>query len=82
MSEIVIKVPRELEKQMRGMRENWSDVALTAIKLKILRKKLESKEEKELTRWSVRMGRKINEGAFKRLLSNVSPERRQRLTGK
>ena len=47
--------------------------------LEALRKKLDSKEEKELTKWSVELGRKAKKGSFKRLLSELSPEKRGEL---
>ena len=45
----------------------------------LLSKKLHSKEEQELIKWSVELGRKAKKGRFKRLLSEVSPEIRERL---
>lgn len=82
MRTITISLPDELEKEMEKLPENWSKVASEAIKLRILRRRLESKEEKELTEWSVAVGKKINKGAFKRLLSELSPKEREKLIGK
>lgn len=62
---------------------NWSEVAredlLKKEKLEELHKKLESKEEKDFIKWSVELGRKAKEGRFKMLLSEVSPEIREKL---
>ena len=48
------------------------------IKLKVLRKKVESEEEKELTKWAVELGRKAKKSAFKRLVSELSPEKKKK----
>ena len=45
----------------------------------LLLEKLNSKEEQELIKWSVELGRKAKEGRFKRLLSEISPKRREEL---
>ena len=84
MAELKLKIviPDELEKEMEKFKENWPEVALEAIKLRLLRRKLESKEEKESTKWSIELGRKINKGAFNRLLSALSPKEREKLIGK
>ena len=62
---------------------NWSEVAReSALKKEMLLKlleKLESKEEKEITKWSVELGRKAKKAAFKRLLSELSPKERKEL---
>ena len=79
MTELKIKIPDELEKEMEELPENWSEIALEAIKLRILRKKLDSEEEKDLTKWSVELGRKAKKGRFKRLLSALSPKEREEL---
>ncbi len=79
MAELKVRIPDELEKEMGELPENWSEVALEAIKLRVLRNKLESKEEKELTKWSVELGRKAKKSAFNRLVSELSPEKKRRL---
>lgn len=79
MAELKIRIPDEMEKEMKESKENWSEVALNAIKLRLLRRKLESEEEQELTKWSVELGRKAKKGRFKRLLSELSPEKRGEL---
>ena len=81
MAELRIEIPDELEREMGKLPENWSEIALEAIKLRILRRKLGSEKEKELTNWSVELGRKANKSAFKRLLSELSPEERKKIFG-
>ena len=63
---------------------NWSALAREELARRqkiggILLKKLHSKEEQELIRWSVELGRKAKKGRFKRLLSEISPKRREEL---
>jgi len=82
MTELIIKIPDEIEKEMEKSQENWSKVAVDAIRLRLLRKKLESEEEKEITRWSVELGRRAKKESFKRLLSEISPDIRNRLLSK
>ena len=58
----------------------WSELA----KQELLRRqellnKLNSPEERELTKWSVELGRKAKKGSFKRVLSEVSPKIRKQL---
>ncbi|RLJ02468.1 MAG: hypothetical protein DRP10_01240 [Candidatus Aenigmatarchaeota archaeon] len=48
MAEIVVEVPEELEKEIKEFPENWSEVALKAIKLKVF--ELELKRSAELRR--------------------------------
>jgi len=62
---------------------NWSEIAREVLlekdKLEELRRRLDSKEEKELTKWSVELGRKAKKGRFKRLLAELSPKEREEL---
>ena len=44
-----------------------------------LLERLNSKEEQELIKWSIELGRKAKEGRFKQLLKEVSPETRKKL---
>jgi len=41
--------------------------------------KFNSKEEQELIRWSIELGRKAKKESFKKLLSELSPKRREEL---
>ena len=66
---------------------NWSELAREELARRkkigeMLLKKLHSKEEQEFIKWSVELGRKAKKGRFKRLLSEVSPETREKLLKK
>ena len=50
------------------------------LELEHIRKKSESKEEQELTEWSVKLGRKVNKETFKKILSQLSKEKREELS--
>ena len=52
---------------------------LKKTELEEVRKRLDSKEEQELMKWSVELGRKAKKGSFKRLLKELSPEMRAKL---
>jgi len=81
MEEIRIKldIPVEFKKEFElALAEVVSQFSRN-LEFLMLQKRLESKEEKALTEWSVRLGRKSKEGRFKQLLENVSPERRKEL---
>ena len=82
MVEIVVKVPEELEKEMKEFSEDWSKIALEAIKLKIF--ELELKRSRKLRHLlfkaliskskfsekdALELGRKINESLYKDLKS-------------
>jgi len=63
---------------------NWSALAREEISQRqkigsLLLKKLNSKEEQELIRWSVELGRRAKKDSFKRLLSKVPPKIREEL---
>ena len=47
-----------------------------------LLKKFNSKEEQELIKWSVDLGRRAKEERFKELLSEISPKTREKLLKK
>ena len=84
MASITFAVDEELKSRMNKFSwVNWSEVArenlLRKAELEDLHKKLESKEEQELIKWSVELGRKAKKDSFKRLLSKISPKRREEL---
>lgn len=84
MASVTFAIPDEVKKDMKELSwVNWSEIdkidLLKKMKLKELSKKLESKEEQELIKWSVELGRKAKKGRFKRLLSELSPEKRKEL---
>ena len=91
MPNITLSVTEDLKNKMNSLPEiNWSEVTREFLSdkvkrlefLKKLEKQLESKEEQELTKWSVELGREAKKGSFKRLLSELSPERREELLSK
>ena len=63
---------------------NWSALAREELARRqrigsLLLKKLKTKEEQELIKWSVELGRKAKKDSFKRLLSELPPKRREEL---
>ena len=88
MPNITLSIPEELKKEMDSLPEiNWSEVTRGFLSdkvkrlafLKKLEEQLESKEEQELTKWSVELGRKAKKGRFKRLLAELPREKREEL---
>lgn len=58
----------------------WSEIVKQELlKREQLLERLHSKEEQELIKWSVELGRKAKKGRFKQVLSEVSPKIRQEL---
>ncbi len=63
---------------------NWSETAREELseresKAETLLKKQQSREEQKFIKWSVELGRRAKKGRFKELLSEVSPEIREKL---
>ena len=85
MASITFAVDNELKSEMSEFSwVNWSKLIRTVLleRRRIaeqLLEKLDSKEERELIKWSVELGRKAKEGSFKRLLSEISPKIREEL---
>jgi len=84
MATATLTIPDDVKEELnRFSWINWSDVAretfLRKQELEELRKRLESKEEKELTKWSIDLGRKAKKESFKRLLSKLSSEKKKEL---
>src|SRR3989344_786040 len=84
MASVTFAIPDEVKEDMKKLPwVNWSEIdkieLLKKMKLKELSRKLESKEEQEFIRWSVELGRKAKKESFKRLLSELSPKRREEL---
>lgn len=85
MASITFAVDNELKSEMSEFSwVNWSELIRAALikRRKLaeqLLKRLHSKEEQELIKWSVELGREAKEGSFKKLLSEISPERRKEL---
>lgn len=85
MRSITLAIDEELKLDMKGLPwVNWSELTRKELledveKEKVLLKQLNSKEEQELIKWSVELGRKAKKGRFKRLLEEVSPKVKDKL---
>lgn len=82
MASVTFAIDDELKSKLEKFPwVNWSEVArenlLFKDKLEQIRGKLNTKEEQELIKWSVELGRKAKKGRFKRLLAKMSPEKRK-----
>jgi len=79
MTSVTFAIPDRIKSEMKKLSwVNWSELTREEVLkkenlLKLL-KRLESKEEKELIKWSVELGRRAKKDSFKRLLSEVSPK--------
>ena len=85
MEEIVIKVevPSEMREEFKVALSKVVEELIRKIrvmKLEELRKDLESDKEKEFTKWSVDLGRKVKKGRFKRLLAELPAKEREILS--
>ena len=76
MVSITLSVPEQVRAHMKMFPEvNWSGFIRLAVESKVKKlvwreqmlKKLESKEEQELIKWSVELGRKAKKGRFAEL---------------
>ncbi|MDP3027010.1 MAG: hypothetical protein Q8N63_04840 [Nanoarchaeota archaeon] len=85
MASITFAVDEELNKEINKFL--WLNLS-ALVKQELLRrqellekmkKQLNSKEERELIKWSVELGRKAKKGRFKELLSELSPKRKEEL---
>ena|SRR3990167_2025794 len=85
MASVTFAIPDEVKAEVKHLCwVNWSEITKSEISkkeklAKLLLEKLHSKEEQELIRWSVELGRKAKKGRFKQLLSELSPKRREEL---
>jgi len=84
MPSLTFAMPDEIKSEMKELAwVNWSELAREELLKKgallNLLERLESKEEKELIKWSIDLGRKAKKGRFKKLLSEVSPDIREKL---
>lgn len=91
MAELKTEVPNKIadslildrlenvDKELHSIIDELKVKANRKSELEALRNKLDSKEERELTKWSVELGRKAKKGRFKRLLSEMPPEKREEL---
>lgn len=85
MASITFAVDDKLKSEMSEFSwVNWSELIRTVLferrrQAEQLLKRLHSKEEQELIKWSVELGRRAKKGRFKELLSKLSPKRREEL---
>ena len=83
MAEITIKIPDELKKKAEKSNLDLSKLLVELAKREIMKeqllKQINSKEEKDITDWSVELGRKAKRDRFKLLLKEVSPKTREEL---
>jgi len=81
MASITFAVGEELNKEIsRFIWINLSElVKQELLRRRELLKRVNSKEEEELIKWSVELGRKVKEESFKKLISKLSPEEKKKL---
>ena len=85
MASITFAVNNELKSEMSEFSwVNWSELIRTVLserkrQAEQLLKRLHSKEEQELIKWSVELGREAKKDSFKKLLSKISPKIREEL---
>lgn len=85
MASITLAVNEELKAEMSKFSwVNWSELVRQRLvereKLaKLLIEKLHSKEEQDLIRWSVELGRRAKKESFEKILLQLSPEERRKL---
>ena len=81
MPGVTFAIPEDTKLKMKRLSwVNWSELVRRAFLLQ-LRERVNSKEEQELIKWSVELGRKAKKDSFKRLLSELSPEKKRELFG-
>lgn len=85
MASITLAIDDELKSQMANfIWVNWSELVRERLasrkrEAELLLKRFHSKEEQELIRWSVELGRKAKIGRFKKLLEELPSEEREKL---
>lgn len=85
MASITFAVDDELRAEMSKFSwVNWSELIKTILierrkQAEQLLKRLHSKEEQELIKWSIELGKKAKKGRFKELLSELSKKTREEL---
>ncbi len=80
MAELVVNIPKGLEKEIRALPENWSKVALEAIRLRAFELEIErskklrnallgmlASKSKLTEEGALKLGRLIKKGRFKKL---------------
>ena len=71
---------KNVDKELHSIMDELGANTHKKSELEALRRKLDSKEERELTKWSVELGRKAKKGSWKKLLSELSPKERAELS--
>lgn len=83
MSELRVEIPDELKKQAEESNIDLSKLLAALVKREVLKRQLlkrfRSEEEQELTEWSIELGEKAKKDSFKRLLSKLSPKKKEEL---
>ncbi len=81
MVDITVKVdiPVQFKDEFELALAKVTDEFVEKIRAETLLSLVNSKEEKELTEWSVELGRKAKKGRFKRILEELTPEERKKL---
>ena len=83
MTSITLAVDDELKSRMSKFRwVNWSELIRERLRERErqqewLLQKLNSKEEQDMIKWSVELGRKAKKDSFKILVSELSPKQRK-----
>lgn len=83
MAQLSITLPDELQEQAEKLRLDLARLLTELIKREVLKQKMverfNSKEEQDLIKWSVDLGRRAKKESFKRLISELSPKEREKL---
>jgi hypothetical protein len=84
MASITFAIDEELKSKLSRFKwVTWSELVREELKKKaklfLILKKLESKEDKELNEWSVKLGRETKKKSFEKLINELSPEEREKL---
>lgn len=86
MAEVCFNIPDEVQEQAEQFKLDLARLFTELIKREVLKQKMverfNSKEEQELIKWSVELGKKAKKGRFKKLLKEISPEVREKLLSK
>ncbi len=82
MTGVTFTIPDEIKSKMKKLAwVNWSELVRKEILLHQFLKKFKSKEEQELIKWSVELGRKAKKDSFKKLISELSHKERKEIFG-
>ena len=81
MASVTFAIDEELKSKLsKFVWVVWSElVRQELLRRQELLSKFNSTEEQEFIKWSVDLGRRAKKGSFKRLLSKLSPKRREEL---